>query len=270
MRAFPRWLGVDGRVMRKVTLQTLAHIKNRASRKHSWRQFRYTFLPVVVSECADACCRGGGDDYRRSSLLNDPRHTDHADSRKNRNIAGAQRANHSTSRHRPHHRETSHSRDRLHNVSRCITRRAAAVDVRRASRGRPQCLDHVRGRRSRKGQGRTGVIQGIGGTHQGFELCGLSSGESGRGGPDDSGTGDRHGGHGTRSVSGIRGRREGRAHHVWGCETQKRRGTKGRGSMASLGARASCLAKLATSRGARPAAERRRQHQGVVVNRATC
>jgi hypothetical protein len=139
-----------------------------------------------------------------------------ADSRKNRNIAGGQRANHSTSRPRRHHREPSPLRDRLHNVSRCITRRAAAVDVRRPPRGRPQCLDHVRGRRCGKGQGGTGIIQGIRRPHQGLELRELRSVQGGRGGRGDAGKGDRHDGHRTRSVSGFRGHREGRHHQTWG------------------------------------------------------
>jgi hypothetical protein len=111
-----------------------------------------------------------------------------------------------------------HSRDRLHNVIRCITRRAAAVDVCRPPRGRPQCLDHVRGRRCGKGQGGTGVIQGIRRTHQGLELSELRSVQGWRGGRGDAGKGDRHDGHRTRSVSGFRGHREGRDHQVWGSE----------------------------------------------------
>lgn len=93
-----------------------------------------------------------------------------------------------------------HSFDRPHNVSRCITRRVAAIDLCRPSRGPPQCLDHIRGRGRRKGQGRPGRIQGIRGTLQGAELCELCRLKSQRGGQCDNTEGERPGGNRTRSV----------------------------------------------------------------------
>jgi hypothetical protein len=80
MRRFGSLLGVVGcRVMRKVDLQTFVHIENRVSRSRSWHQFEYSLLPLVLFEvlqCTLSGGGGGGAGSRRSSLLNDARHTD--------------------------------------------------------------------------------------------------------------------------------------------------------------------------------------------------
>jgi hypothetical protein len=63
--------------MRKVDLQTFVHIENRVSRSRFWHQFEYSLLPLVLSEVLHCTLSGGGGaGSRRSSLLNDARHTD--------------------------------------------------------------------------------------------------------------------------------------------------------------------------------------------------
>jgi hypothetical protein len=149
-------------------------------------------------------------DMQCMALLNDP--SARTVGRKNRHNTGAQRAN--TRHHDTDSIIASHldSFDRPHNVSRCITRRVAAIDVRRPSRGPSQCLDDIRGRRRGKGQGCTGFIQGIRRSHQGHELCELSRVQGRRCGQCDQGTGGRNDGNRARSVqreagASIRARR---------------------------------------------------------------
>jgi hypothetical protein len=165
-----------------------------------------------------------------------------------------------------------HSFDRPHNVSRCITRRVAAIDGRRPSRGPPQCLDHVRGHGRSKGQGCTGFVQGIRRSHQGQQLCELCRVQGRRCSQCDQGTGGRHDGNRARSVQreeegvamGVRQVFAGRR----GCE---------RGGNHELGTqwhvwRAwwSCPAQLELKRGPRPRAPRLVQHHDTNINRAKC
>jgi hypothetical protein len=75
------------------------------------------------------------------------------------------------SNQRPHRPIASSVLSPCRHVSRCITHRAAALDVRCPPRGHPQCLLDLRSRRRRKGEGRPGPVQGIRRTHPRYLFC---------------------------------------------------------------------------------------------------
>lgn len=58
-------------------------------------------------------------------------------------------------------------------VSRCITRRSAALDIRRPPRWHPQCLFDCRSCRRRQGNSCPGIVQGIRGPDQSHQLSKL-------------------------------------------------------------------------------------------------
>ena len=77
---------------------------------------------------------------------------------------------HPQRRHRPIAASHLHSLNSHHHVSRCITRRPAAIGVHPPPRGHAQCLDNVRSRRRCKGQSCGGILESIRRPHQGHQL----------------------------------------------------------------------------------------------------